>query len=144
MAEPQPSKLAMRVRFPSSALMTPLQVSGILRFFSRHFYEACLGRRARCVPDRFGSVPVVLVLVFLASAKSLPMPAAIFWARLRRVGASHRRPLSGDLARQPIGTCQVGLGSSRPHEFGSFNDVNQCSQYLDLLYKSSLDDVSML
>ena len=44
---PEPSKLVMRVRFPSSALIVP-----------------------------------ALLFVF-ASAKSLPMPAAIFWSRSR-------------------------------------------------------------
>jgi len=34
--------------------------------------------RARCVvPDGLGVLPDLLVLVFLASAKSLPMPAAL-------------------------------------------------------------------
>jgi hypothetical protein len=47
-----PSKLVMRVRFPSSALIIPSQVSGILCCFSRRFYEARSGRRARCGPDR--------------------------------------------------------------------------------------------
>jgi len=30
------------------------------------------------VPDRLAAVPVLLALAFFASAKSLPMPAAIF------------------------------------------------------------------
>jgi hypothetical protein len=72
------SKLVMRVRFPSSALIILAQVRAILCFFSRHFYEVCSGRRARCVPDRFGAVLGLLALAFLASAKVLPMPAAIF------------------------------------------------------------------
>ena len=35
-------------------------------------------------------------------------------ARLRRVGAPHRRPLSSDLARQDLGTYQVGRGRPSP------------------------------
>ena len=78
-----PSKLVMRVRFPSPALMVSPQVSGILHFFSRYFYDARSGLRARSVPDGFGVLPVFLVPAFLASVKSLPVPAAIFWSRSR-------------------------------------------------------------
>ena len=81
------SKLVMRVRFPSSALLIPRLVSRTFRWFSRYYYDARLGRRARCVPDRLASVPVFLVLVLLASANSLPMPAAIFWSRSPLVAA---------------------------------------------------------
>ena len=62
------SKLVMRVRFPSSALIVPAKVMAILRFLSRYFYEVCSGRRARCVPDRFGAVLGLPALAFLARA----------------------------------------------------------------------------
>jgi hypothetical protein len=52
--------------------MVPPQVSGILHFFSRYFYDARSGLRARSVPDGFGVLPVFLVPAFLASVKSLP------------------------------------------------------------------------
>jgi hypothetical protein len=35
------------------------------------------------VPDGFGVLPVFLVLAFLASVKTLPIPAAIFYAVVR-------------------------------------------------------------
>jgi hypothetical protein len=73
----------MRVRFPSPALTAPAQVGGTLSCFYRHFYHVRSGRRARCVPDGFGVLPVFLVLLVFASAKSLSMPAAIFWSRSR-------------------------------------------------------------
>ena len=79
----QTSKLVMRVRFPSSALMVPRLISRIFRLFSRCCYDARLGSRARCAPDRLESVSVLLALDFFASANCLPMPAAIFWSRYR-------------------------------------------------------------
>ena len=38
--------------FHPCTLIIPPQVRWILRLFSRRFYEARLGCRARCVPDR--------------------------------------------------------------------------------------------
>jgi hypothetical protein len=73
------SKLVMRVRFPSSALAFSCWSAALFDEFPGVSQDERLVRRARCVPDRFGSVPVLPV--FLASAKSLPMPAAIFRSR---------------------------------------------------------------
>jgi hypothetical protein len=66
-----PSSLAGHAgSIPVIRSYVPPQFNGILRYFSRHFYEALSGRRARCVPDRFGMLPVLLVPAFLPPVKA--------------------------------------------------------------------------
>ena len=82
MVEPQPSKLVMRVRFPSPALSVPAQVMGMIIGFLKNLHEARFRPRARCVPD--GSslpAPPSVVALRRACRSSLPMPAAIASSR---------------------------------------------------------------
>jgi hypothetical protein len=46
MVEPQPSKLVMRVRFPSSALMVPGLVKALIRVFEADFAGRLIAFRA--------------------------------------------------------------------------------------------------
>ena len=72
MVEPQPSKLVMRVRFPSSALLPPWLVSVLIRVFEAGFAGRFIAFRAINGPlaDRHQDARRAVVIIVIASALS--------------------------------------------------------------------------